>query len=333
MHKFEALLRQLRVDPSNVKVKQEIQQWLREHTDGGQTQQLWEEHWQKVNSKLSVNDYYRLEKILNRIRHEAKIGNTTESSPNRPLRINYRAIAASIVIPLLLLSGIYFFNEKRQTPTRLVVVLKTQTESRHFLLPDSTEVWLNSGSQLSYPENMDESNKRMVSLSGQAYFNVYHDKQHPFIVQTKQMDIRVLGTSFDVSAYDNDPVVSSTLEEGSIAVLNKAGKQLDKLVPGEQYALQVEHMLASKTRVQTIDFTSWRNGKLVFKEAGINEVARKLERRYACSITISEELQRENPTFNFSVTNERLEELCDLIDLAANAQYKHTSSGIYFTKK
>lgn len=334
MHKFEALLKQLRVDPNNEKLKQDLQLWLRENADDDEAQLLWKEHWQQVDTNLSLTDQYRLEKLLTKIHDRAGISEPKSAKrKRRQYRINYRAIAASLLIPLFILSVIYYFSQKSGNPSVGVIVLETGTANQHFFLPDSTEVWLNSGSRLEYSKDFSENPKRLVSLSGQAYFSVYHDKKHPFIVQTAKLDIRVLGTHFDVSAYNNDPTVSSTLEEGSIAVLNKAGKQLDKLVPGEQYALHVSNMQASKTRVQTTDFTSWKNGKLIFKEASFNEVARKLERRYGCSITISEELQRENPIFNFSVTNESIDELCELIELAAGADYKQTASEIHFTKK
>ena len=110
----------------------------------------------------------------------------------------------------------------------------------HFTLPDKSEVWLNSGSTLEYPVNFTIPKQRRVKLNGQGYFKVTHDGKHPFFVETGELNIKVLGTSFDVSTYADDPFISSTLEKGSIVLVDLQGKEISRLKPGQKVLLDRE---------------------------------------------------------------------------------------------
>jgi ferric-dicitrate binding protein FerR (iron transport regulator) len=146
------------------------------------------------------------------------------------------------------------------------------------------------------------------------------------------MYIRVLGTSFDVSAYPDEQTISSTLEEGSIALFSKQGRQLGKLVPGEQVTFNIASSTLTKKKVKTSDLTSWTVGKLVFRDAGIAEVAHKLERRFGYTISISPELLEKNPTYTFTIQHEDINEICRLIELTTNAKVTIGGSHIQFEK-
>ena len=143
-------------------------------------------------------------------------------------------------------------------------------------MSDGTEVWLNANTTIKYPVVFTDST-REVFLEGEAFFDVQHNGK-PFIVNTPETDIRVLGTSFNVSAYDNEPYTSTTLVEGSVrlstAVMEKT------LVPKEQ-----GNVFKNKTEIQTkvvnTDlFTSWMRGKVEFEEENLEAVMRRLARIY-----------------------------------------------------
>jgi len=324
MHNLEELLKQLRLDPANDELKQKVQYWLRNHSDDDESQEIWERHWQQINTSLTEREYQRLDQLLEKIHKKTK-GKQAAIKFQRNI---YTKIAAGLLLPVLILAGIHYFKkESNISATNQIVVHESGVEPEHFFLPDRTEVWLNSDSKLSYAQNIHDSKQRLVSLSGEAYLKVYRDASHPFIVQTAYMDIRVLGTSFNVSAYADEKIISSTLEEGSIALQDKQGKQLGKLVPGEQATFKISNSVLTKSKVITTDLTSWKTGKLVFREAGIAEVARKLERRYGYTISISEDLLEENPTYSFSIQKEDLAEICRLIELSTNA--KATINGLH----
>ena len=100
------------------------------------------------------------------------------------------------------------------------------------MLADGTKVWLNSASRLIYPQSFMGKERRVV-LSGEAFFDVAHDAERPFIVETSRMNVKVLGTRFNVNDYDDNEEVSTTLVNGSVEIVS-GGQQAFRLVPGEQ---------------------------------------------------------------------------------------------------
>ena len=148
------------------------------------------------------------------------------------------------------------------------------------ILEDSTEVWLNSESTLSYPEVFSPTERR-VHVTGEAYFAVKRDEKRPFYVETDELTVRVYGTEFNVRAYADDPYVSTTLERGSIAVTRTdvpSGEVL--LSPGHQALLNRED---NRLNMRTVDpkvITGWRHGRFVFEEQPLSSIMRDLSRWY-----------------------------------------------------
>ncbi|PZU09502.1 MAG: hypothetical protein DI622_16460, partial [Chryseobacterium sp.] len=124
-------------------------------------------------------------------------------------------------------------------------------------LPDGTKVWLNAGSELEYPLHFTE-NTREVKLKGEGYFDVAHDKAHPFIVNTDIQRIKVLGTSFNVRAYTDKQ--ATTLVTGKVSVNTIGNNSETKIVPGEQALVGNGKVEVSKVDVS--DFTTWKDGML-----------------------------------------------------------------------
>jgi len=337
IHKFEELLNQLRQSPADPKAKKKVQEWIQQNPDDQEMLQCMEKHWQLLDDNLPESDLHQLDQLLETIHLKTGIQPSIHTTRfkwvRKSNRINLLKIAAAMLFPVLIYSAFQHIQktDDSESANRLVVQ-QPNDKIQHFFLPDSTEVWLNSGSQISYSKDLGKAKKRLVSLSGQAYFKVFHDASHPFIVKTPQMDIRVLGTCFDVSAYPNDHLISSTLEEGSIVLLDKNGKQLDKLIPGEQAVFNSVGSSLQKVRVDTDEFTSWKSGKLIFRNTGIADVAKKLEHRFGRTISISPELLNENPTYTFSIQDENLEEICRLIELSTNAKATIGEQYIQFKK-
>ena len=149
-------------------------------------------------------------------------------------------------------------------------------------LADGTEVTMNAGSSLRYPVAFSDST-RQVFLEGEAYFDVSHNGK-PFIVSCDKMDVRVLGTSFNISSYSDDSEIRTTLVEGKVKV-SKAGNQgLSSegiiLAPDDQAILNREYALLEVIKVNTTQYTSWVNGKFEFNNANLNEVMKRLARWY-----------------------------------------------------
>lgn len=180
------------------------------------------------------------------------------------------------------------FNNKKE---KLVYNELTVPYGKKFqiVLSDGTEVFLNAGTSFKYPVKFINGKKRQVYLlSGEAYFDVTKDTKHPFIVNTDEMCIRVLGTEFNVSSYPEDPTISTVLVEGYVSLFGKNEVYNDD----ETSLLESGHMAnwnksnkeISINLVDTSLYTSWKNGKLIFKNLQFKNIVKKLERHYNVSI-------------------------------------------------
>jgi len=148
------------------------------------------------------------------------------------------------------------------------------------VLTDGTKVWLNAASSLRFPTAFS-GESRTVQLEGEAYFEVAKNVKMPFVVTTKKMNVDVLGTHFNVSAYDDEEEVSTTLLEGSVSLTVDAKKAI--LKPGEQAVIGKSQKL-QLTKVNVEDAIAWKNGYFVFDNENIQSIMRKVSRWYDVSV-------------------------------------------------
>jgi ferric-dicitrate binding protein FerR (iron transport regulator) len=161
-------------------------------------------------------------------------------------------------------------------------------QTSHLFLFDGTEVWLNSGTKFRYPNRFNR-NERNVSIEGEAFFKVKPNKNLPFKVKTGKLEVEVLGTSFNVSAYPRENSQSVVLVEGKVQINNPEGQKIGEMVPG-QIAVKTEG--SSALQVQNTDpyfYTSWKDGKVVFNGEKLGEIAKKMERWYNVEIRFEKE--------------------------------------------
>lgn len=154
------------------------------------------------------------------------------------------------------------------------------------ILPDGSRVWLNSETTLRFPVQF-AGGKRVVYLSGEAYFRVKKDTSAAFHVCTKQQEITVLGTTFNVSAYENDRVTETTLIEGKVAV--EGGAERVVMKPSEQYILDKRSGVGELKEVETEFYSSWIDGKFYFTSFTFEEIVKKLERWYDFTMIYEED--------------------------------------------
>ena len=171
------------------------------------------------------------------------------------------------------------FKGTSQTTAMTQVIIPYGKHSE-ITLADGTKIWLNAGSQLSYPVNFSP-HSRDVYLSGEAFFDVKSDPSKPFHVITNDMHIRVTGTRFNVTSYVSDQVTQAVLVSGKIdAKRNKRFARSVELLPGDRLIFDKENDSMEKDRVDVELYSSWINGYLVFDNVPVSEVFKKLERYY-----------------------------------------------------
>jgi len=191
-------------------------------------------------------------------------------------------------------------------------------------LSDGTHIWLNSGSQLSYPTDFS-GNSREIYLSGEAIFDVAHDAEKPFFVITKDIKIKVLGTRFNVSAYDNEPSVQTVLLEGKVTIGKNAflAKTM-QMEPGERVVYNQESEDFAKDKVDVNYYTSWLYEYLIFENEPTPEVFRKLERYYNQTIVVQAGLD----SITFSGKLDLKEDIRDVLEsITYSSHVKITREG------
>ena len=147
------------------------------------------------------------------------------------------------------------------------------------VLPDGTKVWLNSMSSLKYPSSFSGSERRIV-LNGEAYFEVAKNKAMPFIVQTSEMEVEVLGTHFNVMAYENEANQEATLLEGAVKIKQKKSNLHKRLTPGYKAGISPDENGISIEKTDTESVVAWKNGIFQFDKENIKTIMKKLERWY-----------------------------------------------------
>ncbi len=150
------------------------------------------------------------------------------------------------------------------------------------MLPDGSSVWLNSASSIRYA-TVFSGTERVVEVTGEAYFEIAHDATKPFVVKVNEMDIRVLGTHFNVNAYNDESSLNTTLLQGSVS-LSKAGNTM-QLKPGQQAQLNGEKGFRMVNDVDLDEVVAWKNGYFSFNKADLQTVMRQIARWY--DVTIS----------------------------------------------
>ena len=174
--------------------------------------------------------------------------------------------------------GIDYSAKESESVPEVINTVQTFTGMEYMLtLSDGTKVFLNAETKLSFPTRFT-GERREVELEGEAYFEVSKDAVHPFIVKTGKVDVRVLGTSFNVRSYNNENDVATTLVSGKVVVSD--GKASEEIQPGEQAIYMKE---TGKMEIKNVDvslYTAWHGGKFIFKNETLEEMLSYLSRWY-----------------------------------------------------
>lgn len=197
---------------------------------------------------------------------------------------------------------------------------------QQIILPDGTKVWLNAASSIKFPTTFENKSQRRVLLSGEAYFEVVHNKSVPFIVTTNKQEVEVLGTMFNISSYPNEPVVKTTLLKGSVRVnrLNTGTGHLQAeaviLTPGQQAVLD-----ASELKVASIDVENeidWKNGDFVMQNAKLEDVLRKVARWYDVEIVYEHERPFDLNLSGIVSRSKNISSVLNLIEATGKVHFK-----------
>lgn len=267
--------------------------------------------WHKFAENAELTDK-NLEHILYRIHYNINIEKSVKDKQplKRLIRLYYR-VAAVILLPLLLAGGFILYNlntrDKQFSDEAFSEIRSTLGSRVSFILPDGTKGWLNSGSVLRYALNFNQN--RQVELEGEAYFDVTADKQHPFYVNTAEVQFKVLGTRFNIKSYTDDKTIEATLLTGLLEI-HPISQETDKkppliLKPHQKATFikttgdlaltskketgdplkKIDHVEITKD-IDTSPIVAWKDNKLVFVSEPFESLLVKMERWYNVEITL-----------------------------------------------
>jgi len=196
-------------------------------------------------------------------------------------------------------------------------------------LSDGTRVQLNSGSSITYPAQFFKGERRNVMLKGEAYFEVAHDTQRPFVVHTDNMDLQVLGTKFNLKAYPDEDMTYTALVEGSVQVYDPRKERPEQnaqvLRPGQLAAWSNHSKQAEIHSVDLEAYTAWMDGRLVFVSMPFNHIVKVLERTYNVQI-VNKAIAYEDQKFTASFKRQSLEEVLEVFREGYGLQYSRKNN-------
>ncbi|MEO8823915.1 MAG: FecR family protein [Ginsengibacter sp.] len=331
----------------------ELNKYLEVHPEVKCIEENIQSFWNEKSDTLNVTDEMEEERFHLILDSDDEEVNKNIFKPVRKIKPNkyvWLYAAASVILIL----GIGFLlkkniDHKSFIPNNLQQVLVKPGSKSKIILPDGTIVRLNGSSKLSYHKDFNK-NVREVDLEGEAYFDVTKDPAHPFIVHTSNIDIRVLGTLFNVKSYEQDQTIETTLLRGSVEVYDKDDPSAPKVIlkPNEKLVFRKdkkEELAPQKNETkdslkkynpgQDISIStlaankpdslkeeiSWLYNRLVINGDDFNNLATKLERWYGVKINIlSPDLEKYH--FNGIFENETLEQALDALQLTVKFRYK-----------
>lgn len=248
----------------------------------------------------------------------SRMDNTPVTSKKTTIRL-WRwtsAVAAMLVIATGLILWQYM-----ATDIKIITVAYGKTQQVR--LPDNSTVWLNAGSTLQYPAHFS-SKTRTVRLNGEAFFSVVHNVHIPFIVSTDKASIIVLGTSFDVSAFQSDHHLRVTVSTGKVGV--RAGQKTIILLPGQRAVIDKITDNVKTIKVSTNAIAAWRQQRLLFDDQPLSEVIQALERKYDVQIEIqNKQLLSEHITMHLD--NQPLSDVLNALSYSKHFKYSFAQKG------
>lgn len=244
-------------------------------------------------------------------------------------------IAAILLLPLLCTLSAYLYIDREQiyqSEKKEVLVTVNRGERAKVILPDGTSVQLNTESSLRYPQSFGRD-LRKVTLSGEAFFNVVKNPEKKFIVHTNYLDIEVLGTTFNIYAYENENEVELALLTGQVIVnTHIPPKQTIKVHPNERIRFNKKTNALLLEKTDTRFETAWLRNELVFRSVKIQDVLSKIERRYGVTIH-NKKILDENDLFTGRFESNEIKDVMNILKIHYQFNYKLTGEEVWISEK
>jgi transmembrane sensor len=282
-----------------------------------QYRKLWETRRQSAHFEPDTNMAWQ--NVHSRINQPLPL-----AVPKKNIFANYMSIAASLALLLGIGWLLYFFNNK---PTVYQTIVSENTSKQHSLA-DSSQVYLNHHSKIEYPEQF-ASNERRIKLQGEAFFDIKPNPLKPFVIDVNQLQVRVLGTSFNIA--EDSLNITVTVRTGKVEVTNNI-QQKEILLPGQAVVYNKKGQKLQRQAAPNPNEYAYYNKVFTFNNTSLAQVARSLSKGYhACIRVDGEQLSRLAITTSFE--NENLPDALQIIAETLQLEIKHENETYVFVKK
>lgn len=235
-------------------------------------------------------------------------------------RIVFVSIAASLLI--LFTVGYHFFMDSHRNESMAWIEISTLKSVRDsVLLTDGSKIFMNGGSYLKYPSQFT-GETREISFTGEGYFEVTKNTKRPFLVNTGLIEVKVLGTKFNLKAYANDRSVETTLEEGHVQIKHSASDQMQDMRPNDCVTFDKQMNTFSIKQVDPFIASMWRTGKYTFHSTPFPEFVQTLERGFGVTFIIeNQEVASRRFTGDF-IRGESIDEILNILEISSKLNYR-----------
>ncbi|WP_019538959.1 FecR family protein [Proteiniphilum acetatigenes] len=248
--------------------------------------------------------------------------------------VRYAGVAAVAI--LLMVVGVRFFYKGHDQIVWVEVRTGAKSEPQTIRLSDGSIVRLNASSLFRYPEKFGRG-EREVYLDGEAYFSITKDDRHDFIVHTDKQRINVLGTEFNVFGYSSDPYTITTLVNGKVKLgtYDNEGNLKNEVMmyPNQQIYFDKQSYQTTLSEVNTLDATSWMKGIYSFRDAPLEEIARRLEKIYGVTIIIPDEVDRKEEYTGKFFAHQTKEEIANVLNFKRQFRLQFSDDTIFLQKR
>lgn len=306
--------------------------WLKEKEENKASFSEIRDKWIQENSGSAVSDPNYSRKAFQRFLKDLK--QTEKKTFGIHVNTLFK-VAASVAVLCLCAWGGYLMGDKQtvELPESVIInqLVMGKESKGSVVLPDGSTVWLNANSKLTYPEHF-EANNRKVKLEGEGFFDILKDEKRPFYVEAGEMDIRVLGTKFDIQNYKDRGTLKTILLSGQVEASFPDRKERVILAPDQKITLDRETGEYHLSKVNAADYILWINDKLVCTNESLQTVLYKLRHWYGLDMVYDKNIPMQQ-RLSLTVRRETPEELFKVLELICPISCTVKNNTVYINPK
>ena len=304
--------------------KQQLHQWYDATNDG------WVE---TVDTKIPETELEVKQRIFRDLQKRILLEKEQPQVVQHSFNIRRLLLPVASIAAVLLIGFFLFRPSDEQLPVEKQIVNAPHNKVISVILPDGSKVWLNAGSVFKYPKTFSAKVREVELVEGRAFFDIKHKDHHPFVVKTNNLNVTVLGTSFDVRSYKREGTTKVSVVTGKVGITipSQPSKPAIMLVAKEEVIINptTKHIVKEQVREAVVDL--WCKNVLVFDQENLNNVFKAIEKKYKTKITV-EDKELLSERISITLGNQRLDTIMEILSFTKHFNYKMANDSTVVVK-